>query len=185
MTHRIQFPRLLALLVLPGLLLFAACDRHDHDDHAQMDRVIIETRGTTSPQTVAEWRRGEGWLQESLPTLTVGDEENNFGRASWTVRIFEGGQELEMATIENPGGGQPRVCTESSARYAVIQTDNVLYDPGEDGLVNVGGEQRNTFHCDHIHLYPQSAGTAEIEIVLWHVDHSDGRTGPIPITVVE
>jgi hypothetical protein len=177
------FFRLSALLALPALMLVGGCDRHDPEDHALMDRVIIETRGVADPVTVAEWTRTDGWNVDNLPTLTVGDETDNWGRSSWTVRIFEGGQELPMATIEDPGPGQPRVCSEYSARYSVVQTSEVLYDPGEDGIVTVGGAPRNTFHCDHIHVYPQSAGTAQIRIVLWHVDHADGRTDPIAISV--
>lgn len=173
----------LIALGLAALLILPACSSNRIDDHPELDRVIIETRGTAAPQTIAEWNRGAGWNVNALPTLTIGDASNNFGRASWTVRMWEGGEELEMTTVSNPGGDQPRVCSEESARYSVTQSNNVLYNPGETGLVTVAGEVRNTFHCDHIHVYPASAGTAQLDFVLWHADHADGRTQPISITV--
>jgi len=174
--------RFAALLLLPILLFVSACDRHDHDDdHLGLTRVLVLDRSDNNNQ-LAQWTRTGGWDVASLPALTIGGEPT-FGRSSLTIQIFEGDEQIEMATVENPGGGQPRVCTEYSARYWVTQTNDVLYDPGNTGLVDVGGQTRNTFHCDHLHVYPRTAGTAQIEFVLWHVDHEDGRTDPISITV--
>jgi hypothetical protein len=170
--------RFALLAALPALLFLSACDRHDHDDdHAGLTRVLLETRGTADPQPIAEWTRTGGWNVQSLPALTVGTADNNFGRASWTVRMWEGDEELNL---NRPQQGGP--CGEYSARFSV-DGDAVLFNPGETGQVMVGGQARESFHCNHVHLYPRAAGTANVRFVLWHVDHADGRTDPIQIAV--
>lgn len=171
------------LLALPAFLVLAACDSHDHDHggHANLGRVVIETRPTTSAQTIAEWRRGQGWVTNNVPALTVAGEAENFGRASWTVRMFDGaGNEIAMEGGRDANGN--RVClTPYSARYAV--TGDAVFNPGNAVTVNVGGAAREVFHCDHIHVYPRQAGTAQLRLLLWHNDHDDAATDPLSIQV--
>lgn len=170
------------LLALPVALLLSGCDRHDHDHgHQDMARVVIETRGV-NPEVVAEWTFAGGWNQNELPPLSLSGA--NFGRASYTVKIFNSdGEQIEMGTVQRNEDGS-RICTEFSARYSV-QGGDVVHQPGDDGFVTVSGQRFNVFHCDHIHIYPRARGTASIDIVLWHVDHADARTTRIPIRVID
>lgn len=170
------FSLVLSVILVTGALLLAGCDRHDHDDHPGMTQVIIESR-VVPGQEIARWTADDGWNVDSLPTLTVGDGDDNWGRASWTVRIFEGGQELDLTRVS------PGVCGEHSARYHI--DDPAVIHFSTAGNVTVGGELRELFHCDHIHVYPREAGTTTMEILLWHVDHFDAATDPIEISVEE
>lgn len=178
-----RFTSRLGLLLLPALLLFfSACDSHDHDHdgHAGIDRVLIESRDGNNT-VLAEWTSANNaWVTNNLPSLTR-TAEAPYGRASWTVRIFEGNQELDLTRLTDADGN--RFCGEYSARYLVRSGDEVIFNPAPGTTVDVDGDVREVFHCDHIHVYPRAAGTAEIAIMLWHVDHEDGITTSLPITV--
>jgi|GEM_PF-837854 len=179
------------LLALPAMLFLSACDRHDHDDdHADIVRAEIVARDG-SETVIATYTRGSGWQPSTLPTLTVsGDATDNFGRSAWTVRIFDAaGNQLVTPSPRNPDG--TRTCGEYSARYVVRSGNQFVYDPGTSSTsvvsqitVNVGGADREVFHCDHVYVYPRAAGTAQIAFLLWHADHSDGATTPIALPVV-
>jgi hypothetical protein len=172
--------RLAAFIILPAMMVLAGCNRADDHGHDEMYRVQIVDRGQTEQPVIATWVRGQGWDRQSLLTLTEGGN-----RASIGVRVFaEDGDQLEMGTVQQNEDGT-RVCTEDSIRYALVagQPTNVVRQPDNRGVVTVDGAQIATFHCDHLYLYPQSAGTTQIRFILWHVDHADDATDPIGVTV--
>lgn len=184
--------RFALLAALPALLFLSACDRHDHDhdEHGDIARVEIVARDG-SDTVLATYTRGSGWNPATLPTLTVSnDPATNFGRAAYTVRIYDNANnQLVTRSPRNPDG--TRTCGEFSARYVVRSGNQFIYDPGTSSstnvssiTVNVGGAEREVFHCDHLYVFPRAAGTAQIAFLLWHGDHSDGSTTPIALPVV-
>jgi hypothetical protein len=207
-TRRGTSPRL-GLIALAGLVLAAgACrDSTGPEEHADTGRVELFTRGAT-PVLLASWTDGEGWRDGSgnpiteLPNPVAVEGEpmqvlRAGGRqASLTVRFFEAdGQEIAMTTLSRgPEPARVRQCSEYSARYyAVDDNTNVIAWPNRrhsaapDGdmqfALQANGDEVAIFHCDHVHIYPETAGTAEVRFHLWHIDHSDGQTTPIRLRV--
>jgi len=140
-----------------------------HDD--EVARVEIEARDGTG-QTFATWTDEDGWDTDALPAL---EEGGDF--AGWTVRMFaEDGDEF---TLEEDG--------EFEARYAVdanAPQDVIYFDPsGEVELAD--GSEGELFHGDHVHVYPQNAGTTQLRFLLWHDNHADAETALIDLTVQE
>jgi hypothetical protein len=172
--------RLAAFIILPAMMVLAGCNRHDDHGHDEMQRVEILDRSQTERPVIATWVRGQGWDRQSLVTLAEGGQRISLG-----VRAFNGdGEQFEFGTLERHDDGT-RTCTEYNMRYALAagQPENVIRRPDNRGIVTVNGEQVAVFHCDHLYLYPQSAGATQIRFVLWHVDHADDATDPIGVTV--
>jgi hypothetical protein len=206
-----RFPGGLIAVLLLGL---TACDGsptgNDEDEppHSEAARVELHTRGAASA-LLAVWVDGEGWRDgagspitelppsvdvegEGLLPLRAGDRN-----ASLTVRFFEpDGSEVEMGTLSRDDVTRERECTEFEARYFplddntdVIAWPNMRHPDSPTGAFQFARRADDSlvgiFHCDHIHIYPERAGTADVEFHLWHVDHSDGSTGPIRVRVEE
>jgi hypothetical protein len=201
--------RLARLLVLPTVLFaFAACSDSTglRDDHSEFSRVELQTRGQASA-LVAVWTSAGGWRNAAGNPITelpaprdvegVGLEPLRVGasHASLTVRFFDpAGNQLQIGTASRQAESpRERTCTEDEARYVPIQTNtNVIAWPNRrhpdsptgpfhwadapSGIVGI-------FHCDHVHIYPSTAGTVDLTFVLWHGDHSDGETSPIRVRV--
>jgi len=193
-------------------LVVAACDSSPTDSngngHPEATRMELHTRGAEGA-LLATWTDGAGWTDAQgnaiteLPHSVVAEGGGPLplqarGRnASLTVKFFDpDGSELTMGTVSRDGVTRERQCTEYSGRYSVVgnQTNviswpNVRHPDSPQGsfqFANRGnGDLVGIFHCDHIHFYPESVGTAEVEFLLWHVDHADERTDPITIRVVE
>jgi hypothetical protein len=181
-------------------------------DNGHLDdaaRVEISTRGPAST-LIAVWTDGEGWADadgssiSELPNPV--DVEGGNGlqplqaggtRASLTVTFFErDGSEIEMETLSRDDDTGARECTPYNARYYplddgtdVIAWPNMRHPDDPDGpfqfAERADGEVVAIFHCDHIHIYPEREGSADIEFRLWHVDHSDMETDPITVVVGE
>ncbi len=210
-TNLLQRGMLAALPLL--LLALVACDSSptngdDHDDHPEASRVEIQTRGAASA-LLAVWTDGEGWADADGTSITelpnsVDVEGEGLlplqargANASLTVRFFfPDGSEVEMGTISRDDVTRERQCTESSVRYAptdvntnIIAWPNMRHPDSPDGPFQFAersnGDVVGIFHCDHIHFYPEEAGTVDVEMLLWHNDHADEVTDPITIRVEE
>ena len=198
------------ILPLAALVALAGCDSStdlDDDDHHDLGRVEIQTRGAAS-QVIAVWTGSAGWTDEQgnaiaeLPNprdvegagllpLRVGESN-----ASLTVRIFgANNQEIQIGTLDRgPEPVRARTCTEDEARYAptqqttnVIAWPNMRHPDAPDGPFHFAtrgdGSVVGIFHCDHVHFYAENAGTVDVRFLLWHGDHSDGATDPIRVRV--
>ena len=180
---------------------------NDHHDDAA--RVEILTRGPVST-LLAVWHDGEGWEDADGNAITQlpnpVDVEGGNGlqplqaggtRASLSVVFYEAdGTAIEMGTLSRDDATGARECTEYNARYYPLDNDtniiawpNIRHPDDATGpfqfAERANGQLIAIFHCDHIHIYPEQAGTAEIEFRLWHVDHSDMETDPISVVVEE
>ncbi len=202
------------LLILPALLVaLAACDSSptegdNGNDHPESERVELHTRGVPS-MLLAVWEDGDGWRDADgnaiteLPNSVQPEGEDlqplraRGANASLTVRyFFADGTEVDMGTISRDDDTRERVCTEYSARYYatddqtnVIAWPNIRHPDSPQGSLQfarrANDELVGIFHCDHIHFYPEHEGEVEVELHLWHLDHSDGHTDPITIRVEE
>lgn len=176
MTKRNLLTRLGLVLTLPALLLLGACDstgtNDDDDEHHddELARVEIEARDGTD-ETLAVWTEDDGWDVEALPALEEGGDY-----AAWTVRMFA--EDGDAFTLEEGGELEARYAVDTEAPQDVIYFD-------DSGEVEIDGEEEELFHGDHIHVYPQHAGTTQIRILLWHDGHSDDDTDFIDLTVEE
>jgi len=193
-----------------ALLVVAGCESSTDldDDHFDLGRVEIETRG--NPRTIiAQWTGQTGWTNGSGQAITelVNMRQDQSGaivpltaggpNSSVTARYFlPNGEEVTMGTVERgPEPIRDRTCTEYEARYFptnnntnVIAWPNIRHPNAPNGPFHWaqigGGEVRGIFHCDHLHFYPLSAGTVDVEFALWHIDHADGSTDPLRIRVL-
>lgn len=184
----------------------------DHDDHhhghADGTRVEIETRGAT-PTILAVWTDDDGWTDgegnsiDVLPTPvdndgTLEDFTADGARASLSVRFFDAsGEEIEMSTVSRDDDEpRERTCSEYSVRYNVDDNSGDVFfwppvqhpesnreSPISEFVELEDGSFAAIFHCDHIHVYPQSAGSVPMRFLLWHGDHSDSSTDPINVVV--
>lgn len=173
----LQRPRILQftllLLLLPALVVLSACDSVVDDDgeHGDFARVVLEARDGTG-QIIGEWTETDGWDIDALPDMTEGAIESVY-----TVRIFDGdGDEL---TLEEGGDFEARYAVDADA------PDDVLFFNPSGEVALTGGEEGELFHGDHVHLYPQNAGTTRVRFLLWHESHADGNTDWIDVTVEE
>lgn len=106
--------------------------------------------------------------------------------ASLTVRVFdEDGNDIEIETADRPdietlfaGATSERTCEsafgEVGAEFNVVNgEEKIAWPPTEhpDGFGDAqfafgkDGSYPAIFHCDHIHFYPEEAGTFEVEIM--------------------
>lgn len=188
-------------------------DNHDnqHDNqhaHEDASRVEIATRGTV-PTILAVWTDSDGWTDEDgtsidvLPTPvdndgTLEDFTAEGARASLTVRFFDSdGDEISMSTVSRDDDPpRERTCSEYSVRYHINDNAGDVFfwppvqhpDSNRDQPISefvelADGSLAAIFHCDHIHIYPQSAGAVDMRFLLWHGDHSDSSTDPISVVV--
>jgi hypothetical protein len=197
------------ILPLAALVALAGCDSSTDldDDHHDLGRVEIQTRGAAS-QIIAVWTGSAGWTDgqgnaitelpnprdvEGAGLLPLRVGESN---ASLTARFFfPNGDEIQMGTLDRgPEPARARTCTEYEGRYAptqqstnVIAWPNIRHPQAQDGPFHFAelssGSVVGIFHCDHLHFYAESAGTVDVRFLLWHVDHADGATDPIRIRV--
>ncbi len=182
----------------------------DDNDHADGERVELLTRGPASV-LLAVWIDGEGWQDADgnaiteLPNPIDREGENGLqplraggANASLTVRFFgRDGEVIEMGTVSRDPETRSRECTAYNARYRPTDTSTpVLAWPNiqHPDEVDTGpfqfarratGQLGGIFHCDHIHFYPEQAGSVPVQFRLWHVDHSDMDTDPITVVVEE
>jgi hypothetical protein len=198
-----------ALILTLGV---AACDSSPTDSngngHPEATRMELHTRGAEGA-LLATWTDGIGWTDAEGTAITelpnpvvvegVGAQplRARGANASLTVKFFDpDGSELTMGTVSRDDESLERECTDYSGRYFVVgnQTDviawpNVQHPDGPLGSFQFAyrgnGDLVGIFHCDHIHFYPESEGTAEVEFLLWHVNHADERTDPITVRVEE
>jgi hypothetical protein len=184
------------------LLAAAACHGHGHES---LDRVELSTRGPAS-ELIAVWIDGEGWtdgagapIGELPPAVDLGGGLEPLvaggGFASLGVRFFNSdGEEIPLATEQQDPQTMERQCSEYHARYAPIDDDtdviawpNVNHPDSPGGSFQFAsrsdGELVGIFHCDHVDIYPENAGTVEVEFLLFHGDHADDRTNLLTVRV--
>lgn len=187
-------------------------DDDNGEVHGLLSGVELETRG--DPATLlAQWDPSDGWQDEDgdsideLPTpvqIDGGDLQDlteDGPNASLTVRYLdEDGDPYDMDTVGRDDDTGERECTEYSTRYTTTadegDTDVIAWPsiphPDSDDVVPPAqfaetddGEIVGLFHCDHVHFYPERAGTVDIEFLLWHIDHSDDATDGLTLRVEE
>jgi len=189
-----------------------ANDNNDEATHGLLSGIELETRGTPET-TVAVWDVEDGWQDEDgdsideLPNSVQVDSGDIFPleeggqNASLTVRYIDSdGDEYEMDTVSRDDDTGERECTEFSTRYVPTEADsetdviawpNITHPDNDDRRApaqfaeTTDGDIVGLFHCDHIHLYPEEAGSVDIEFLLWHIDHSDDASDPLTVTVEE
>lgn len=154
-------------LALGALVALPACDRESvtEEDHDELSSLEVIDRTQTAQPVVATWTLAGGWNGESeLPEISLGDEEPSltlgfraFNEESEELELSEGG-ELEI---------RYRVADESQAVLDMDRPDSEL------------------FHGDHVYLFGDAAGTAEVMFMLWHDGHQERQTAEIAVTVVE
>ena len=163
---RRRMSRLLPLLVLPSLVLVAACERSStelDDDHSEFFRVQVLDRGQTGQPVVATWVAGEGWTG-SLPDVSLSSAT---GRIVLGFRVFdEDGDELALSEDDE------------SIRYA-------LAAGAPQGVQDLSIPAGDLFHGDHVYLHGLASGTTRVQFVLWHLDHADDATDPIELRVLD
>jgi hypothetical protein len=158
-----------AAVLAVAIMGVTACGRSpvDPPGHHLLGTVVIIDRPVTPRQDIATWTHDGGWDTDVLMTLSHAAETNRT-RTSLRARMFtRGGDEIELT-------GQ------HSLRYGVAADPDDVLDMDEAlGL----------FHGDHVHIYGHHeegrTGTAQIVFALWHVDHSDGETDPIGLTITD
>lgn len=199
--------------ILPLFVLFAACDSDSEptgpdDGHDDAGRVEVSTRGPVS-SLLAVWHDGEGWEDASGNPITElpdpvdvaggnGLQPLRAGQnpASLSVVFYEqDGTVVEMGTLSQDDETGARECTVSNVRYYPLDNEtNIVAWPNMQHPDNATGPfqfaERGTgevvaiYHCDHVSVYPEEAGSVEIEFHLWHADHSDMETDPISVEVL-
>lgn len=185
---------------------------NDQISHGLLNGIELETRGTPET-TVAVWDVEDGWQDEDgdsideLPDPVQVDSGDIFPleeggqNASLTVRYIDSdGDEFDMDTVSRDDDTGERECTEYSTRYFPTEDDsetdviawpNITHPDNDDRRApaqfaeTTDGDIVGLFHCDHIHIYPEEAGTVDIEFLLWHIDHSDDASDPLTVRVEE
>lgn len=188
MTTKLPFAKIGSLLLLALLLVVGSgCDTvlgseddddHDHDDHGAMARVQLETRDGTGT-VIAVWDDEDGWDTDAL-TVALSDDGNH---PVWTVRMFE--EDGDEVVLEEDGEFEARYAVDSAAPQNVIYFDGSGELRFEGAAATLYGDEGELFHGDHVHVYPQQAGTTQVRFLLWHDNHSDESTDLIDLTVQE
>jgi len=183
-TPLAKFGSLLALALL--LIVGSACDSivgsDDEDDQDEeltnIARVELETRdGTGTP--VATWTEEDDWNVDEL-TVPLDDGGDH---PVWTIRMFdEDGDEI---ALEEGGEFEAQYAVDNAAPQDVIFFDSSGEIEFEGEAAALYGDEGELFHGDHVHVYPQSAGTTQVRFLLWHDNHSDDSTDLIDLTVQE
>jgi hypothetical protein len=156
-------PLLLGILLILGSSL-AGCDRILGGGHANLDRMEIFLSGTSPEVRVATWTRSGGWDVAALPPVSLSE---NAGRLSLGFRVFD---EDGVAVPLVLGG-------EYFMRYRLA--------PGAPaGILNLNLAAEQLFFGDRVVLVGQGTGTTSVRFSLFHVNHSDGDSTPISVTVV-
>lgn len=157
---------------------------------------------------LAEWSIDQGWRDpsgdslDSLPpavrsgssdelvTLRVG------GPAAFLRVSFVSQEALDIAPLSGRDANSERQCGEFSARYfplddstPVIAWPNIPHPEQSEGsslfAKRADGELVQIFHCNRLDIYPEQAGIAQLEIVLWHVNHGDQAADALAVEVLE
>ena len=101
-----------------------------------------------------------------------------------------------METLSRDEGTNERECSEYSARYYPVDNDTHIIawpniphpdstrsNPSHQFVELADATVTGIFHCDHVHIYPNSAGSVGVQFMLWHIDHADDVTDPLTIRV--
>lgn len=186
---------------------------NDDNGHPDAGKVEIETRGMASEIIAEwdpedGWTDADGESIDELPT-PIDDESEGLipmtedgANASLTVRFFDNsGEQIEMDTLERDDDTGERECTEWSQRYwpteddadtdviawneggTITHPDSEWDDPPHQFVESEDDEILGIYHCDHVHFYPENAGTVDVEFLLWHIDHQDDITDPLTLRV--
>ncbi len=154
----------LTLFIFIAASFTASCGNDDHDhEHEHHDIVAIEIvdRGQTEMPTIATWTADSGWTG-GLPEASLSADNP---RISLGVRaLCSHGDDLIQKNED------------LEARYKLAEGA-----PGE--IIDL--DRNDVFHGDHVHIYGVSAGTTQVEFLVWHVDHADAVTEPIAITIID
>ncbi len=172
-------------------------------------RFELETRGVARA-LLGSWNAWDGWTDEDGNSITAIETPRDVegeglqpltaggSNASLTVRYFaEGGEEVAFQTVsrqeEDP---RERVCSDLSGRYTVAgdETDVIAWPNqahpdgafGDDQFApRSDGTLVGIFHCDHIHIYPESEGEVDLILQAWDGTEAAAESGPITFVVHE
>ena len=169
--------------------------------HGSFEGVVLSEADTGT--VLADWSLDDGWrdsmgepLSALPPAVLSGDalEPLRAGGPPAYLRVhFRSRDELDIAPLE---GAFENPCGEFSARYfplddatQVIAWPNLRHPDQQDGPLlfanRADGELVQIFHCNELHIYPERAGIAELEILLWHVNHADQASDALEVQVLE
>ena len=129
---------------------------HDHGDDDEVGELRIFDRAPDPHEEVADWHDGH-WHGE-IPNIPVGD------------RISLG------AEFEEPGGEEIPIGANLDYGLSVRVADGA-----EEGVVEIDPER--DYHGDHVHIHGVEEGTTYVVFGLWHDDHADWESDPIPVAV--
>lgn len=175
--------------------------------HGKFDEVLVSEWNTGTP--LATWTADRGWrdaddeVVDQLPPAVAGDgdllEPLRAGGAPASLRIDMRSeqQSVDLSAATAPGGGSlAPTCGEFSVRYFPLDDDtNVVAWPNQPPESSPEAPaqyaQRQTgdvvaiFHCDRVDVFPEEAGLARLEFLLWHVNHADQASDALTVSVVE
>jgi hypothetical protein len=153
---------------------------------AQPARIEIATRGVPSIP-LGVWTAGQGWRDPQGNALTR-IPAARFVEGEGLVPIRAGGPQasLNVRFVAHGGGvadirtaqrdaAEPRnrTCTYVSAQYAaatgsanLVAWPNIAHPTTPQGPTHFARRANNDvvgiFHCDHLHIYPEAAGDAQV-----------------------
>ena len=86
---------------------------------------------------------------------------------------------------------EQRFCSEFAGRFAIANAEGMrdrvafppqvhpdaIDDPQNDQFAErENGDWVQIYGCDHVNIFPEEEGEIDVAFLLWHIDHSDGRT---------
>jgi len=178
-------------------------DRDGGGGHGSFDE--LEVFEATTNTLLATWTRDTAWLDangdslDALPPAVVGEggvlEPLRAGGPPASLFVGMRGEQtdLDIAAIDTSAAAAP-TCGEFSVRYfprndatTVIAWPNVAH-PDEPGgpaqyALRTDGELVPIYYCDTLDIFPEQTGVANLEMLLWHVNHADQASDPLPVEV--
>lgn len=172
--------------------------------HGSFEGAVLSLADTGT--VLADWSIDEGWrdpmgevLDALPPAVRSGDalEPLRAGGPPAYLRVhFRSSDMLDIAPLDGGGETLENPCGEFSARYfpvddatEVIAWPNVPHSDLPSGPAlfanRADGELVQIFHCNELHIYPERSGIAELELLLWHVNHADQASDALAVEVLE
>lgn len=208
MEHNRKLKSLLSIML--AWLVVAGCGSSGLDvtdqggGHGSFEGAVLSLADTGT--VLADWSIDDGWrdstgepLSELPPAVRSGDALEPLragGPPAYLQVQFRSRDTLDIAPLEAGDTALQNPCGEFSARYfplddatEVIAWPNVRHPDQPDGPLlfanRSDGELVQIFHCNELHIYPERAGRAELELLLWHVNHADQASDALAVQVLE
>ena len=167
----------------------------------------VELSVADSGTVLAVWQIDEGWrdpagqpLNELPPAVRSSSgrtlEPLRAGGPAALLKInFISEDDLDIAPLLSEEMDSENPCGEFSARYfplndstSVIAWPNIAHPDQVSGsdlyAKRADGDLVQIFNCNQLEIYPEQAGTAQLEIILWHVNHADQASDALAVEVL-